>query len=90
MSLFTQTDSKDFKNQISQYKTLMESERLNESDVLLKKTYVEICSLKTDKTNYSYDELSSLLNIKADEVEMWAVEAITSKIIDAKIDQLNR
>lgn len=68
----------------------MESERLNESDVLLKKTYVEICSLKTDKTNYSYDELSSLLNIKADEVEMWAVEAITSKIIDAKIDQLNR
>jgi len=68
----------------------MESERLNESDVLLKKTYVEICSLKTDKTNYSYDELSSLLNIKEDEVEMWAVEAITSKIIDAKIDQLNR
>jgi hypothetical protein len=64
----------------------MESERLNEKDVLLKKTYVQICSLNTDKTNFSYDELSKLLNIGADEVEMWAIEAITGKIIDAKID----
>jgi hypothetical protein len=64
----------------------MESEGLKESDVLLKKTYVQICTLNTDKTNFSFDELSKLLNIDASEVEMWAIEAITSKIIDAKID----
>ena len=29
------------------------------------------------------------MNIAEDEVEMWAVEAIQNKIIDAKIDQLN-
>ena len=86
LSLFTQTDSKDFKSQLGQFKSLMESERLNEKDVLTKKTYVQICSLNTDKTNFSYDELSKLLNISTDEVEMWAIEAITGKIIDAKID----
>ena len=59
---------------------------MKESDVLLKKTYVQICTLNTDKTNFSFDELSKLLNIDASEVEMWAIEAITSKIIDAKID----
>ena len=64
----------------------MESEGLKESDVLLKKTYVQICTLNSDKTNFSFDELSKLLNIDASEVEMWAIEAITSKIIDAKID----
>ena len=64
----------------------MDSEGLKESDVLLKKTYVQICTLNTDKTNFSFDELSKLLNIDASEVEMWAIEAITSKIIDAKID----
>lgn len=68
----------------------MEAEGLSEEDVLLKKSYVQICSLNTDKTNFSYEELSKLLNIKQDEVELWAIEAITNKIIDAKIDQLTR
>lgn len=45
-----------------------------------------MCSLQKDKTNFSYEELSKLLNIEADEVELWAIEAITNKIIDAKID----
>ena len=64
----------------------MEQERLSEQDVLKKKTYVQICSINTDKTNFSYDELSKLLDIDPSEVEMWAIEAITNKIIDAKID----
>lgn len=45
--------------------------------------------MNSEKTNFSYDELSKLLDIQASEVEMWAIEAITNKIIDAKIDQLN-
>lgn len=64
----------------------MESEGLTEAEVLLKKSYVQICSLNTDKTNFSYEELAKLLNIEEGNVELWAIDAITNKIIDAKID----
>lgn len=40
-------------------------------------------------TNFSYTELAQLLNIDIEEIELWAIEAIQNKIIDAKIDQLN-
>ena len=41
-----------------------------------------------DSTSYKYADLATLLNIKAEDVEAWAIEAIASGIIDAKIDQL--
>lgn len=55
----------------------------------MKKSHVLICTLDTQTTNFSYAELSSLLNIDVDDIEMWAIEAIQNKIIDAKIDQAN-
>lgn len=67
----------------------MKSEGLTEQELILKKSYVQICTLSTDKTNFSFTELSQLLNIPVDEIEFWAIEAIQNKIIDAKIDQLN-
>jgi hypothetical protein len=64
----------------------MKDEGLTQEEVILKKSYVQICSLSTDKTNFKYADLAQLLNIAQDEVEMWAIEAITRRIIDAKID----
>lgn len=86
LNLFTQTDAKDFKGKLGQFDKLMKDEKLNKDDMILKKTYVQICSLNTDKTNFSYKELASLLNIDADQVEEWAIEAISKQIIDGKID----
>jgi len=52
---------------------------------------VQICSLSTDKTsNFSFKDLALLLNIPESEIEEWAIEAIANKIIDAKIDQMNK
>lgn len=68
----------------------MKAEGLVKEDMILKKTYVQICSLNTDKTNFKYAELATLLNISADDVEEWAIDAISNKIIDAKIDQQNQ
>ena len=55
----------------------------------MKKSYVQICTLQTEKTNFAYSELAKLLNIDEDEIENWAIDAIHNKIIDAKIDQHN-
>lgn len=58
--------------------------------MILKKSYLQICQLSTEKTtNFKYAEVASLLNISQDDVEEWAIEAIANRIIDGKIDQIN-
>jgi tryptophan 2,3-dioxygenase len=86
LSLFTQADTKDFKNQLGSFSALMKAEGLTEEDVIRKKSYVAICSLATENTNFKYSDLAALLNIAAADVEEWAIEAISRNIIDAKID----
>lgn len=86
LNAFTKTDAAEFKQGLSGFGALMKQEGFTEAEVILKKSYVCVCSLSSDKTNFSYKELATLLNIDAAQVEMWAVEAITKKIIDAKID----
>lgn len=66
----------------------MDAEKLAMEDVIRKKQYVQICSLKLDNSNHKYDDLANILNIKKDDVEQWAIEAIAAGIIDAKIDQV--
>lgn len=66
----------------------MEDEKLSTDDVIRKKQYVQICSLNLDNSNHKYDDLANTLNIKKDDVEQWAIEAIAAGIIDAKIDQV--
>ena len=52
---------------------------------------MQICSLSTEKSsNFSFKDLASHLNISESEIEEWAIEAIANKIIDAKIDQMNK
>jgi len=89
LTLFTTTDAQDFKGQVSKFQSIMTKENLSMDDVITKKSYLQICSLSTQTTNYTYSDLSKLLNIAEDDIEEWAIEAIQNKIIDAKIDQLN-
>lgn len=88
MSLFTQTDSKEFETKVQQFSKLMTEEKLDVQDVIHKKQYIQICSLKLENSNHGYEDLARILNIKKDDVEAWAIEAIAAGIIDAKIDQV--
>lgn len=87
--MFTSASAAEFKTKLAEYRDLINKEGLTEQELIVKKSYVEICSLNTQVTNFSYNDLSQLLNIAKDDIEMWAIEAIQNKIIDAKIDQLN-
>ena len=89
LNLFTSTDAKGFEKKIGQFKKLMKEEGLTIDELKTKKSYVEICSLQTEKTNFGYTELAERLNIAEDDIEEWAILAIHNKIIDAKIDQQN-
>ena len=89
MSLFTSTETKEFSQKVKNYESLIQEEHLSMEDVIKKKQYIQVCSLKLDSSNHSYDQLATILNIPKTEVEEWAIEAIAGGIIDAKIDQLN-
>jgi hypothetical protein len=86
LSIFTKTDAKNFKEALKGFAKLIQEEKLTIEELILKKSYVEICSLSTEKTNFKFSDLANLLNLDLNEVEEWAIEAISKKIIDAKID----
>jgi PCI domain len=86
LSIFTKTDAKNFKEALNGFAKLIQEEKLTKEELILKKSYVEICSLSTEKTNFKFSDLANLLNLDLNEVEEWAIEAISKKIIDAKID----
>lgn len=86
MSIFTNRDAKHFKEGLNGFEKLIKEEKLTKEELILKKTYVEICSLSTEKTNFKFSDLAIRLNLEENEVEEWAIEAISKKIIDAKID----
>jgi cell shape-determining protein MreC len=96
LSLFTTTDIKEFSDKVKQYQSLYTEEHLTMEDIVRKKQYVQICSLSLEQSNHQYEELAKTLNVRRikthhlqmskDEVEVWAIEAIASGIIDAKID----
>ena len=46
MSLFTSTDSKQFEQKVKEHVKLMKDEKLDLEDVIKKKQYVQICSIR--------------------------------------------
>ena len=54
LSLFTQASAQEFKSKLNEYRDLMSSEGLTERELIVKKSYVQICTLNTQVTNFSY------------------------------------
>ena len=42
----------------------MKDEKLDLEDVLKKKQYVQICSIKLQNSNHKYEELAAILNVR--------------------------
>jgi len=63
---------------------------LIQSDLVSKIRLLTFTSLAASQNVISYSEVAQLLSIEESEVEPVVVEAITSDILDARLDQLNR
>ena len=88
-NLFINTDAQNFKGQVQKFSKTMQTEGITMEEAITKKSYLQICTLSTSTSNFTYSELSKLLNIEEEGIEEWAIEAIQNKIINAKIDQFN-
>jgi len=51
---------------------------------------LSMCSLATEHDEIPYQTVAETLDVPVEEVEMWVVNTITSKLIDAKMDQLQK
>ena len=84
VDLFLKADVAAFKKSVASAKKVMETQKIDMEQAILKKQYIDICSMKSSVV--SFKDLSKLLDIKEDDIEEWVIEAMSNQIIDAKID----
>ncbi|KAG5535197.1 hypothetical protein RHGRI_023100 [Rhododendron griersonianum] len=71
--------------------TLLKSYGLVHEDCIAKMRLMSLVDLASVETGQiSYALIKDTLRINDDEVEMWVVKAITAKLIDCKMDQMNQ
>ncbi len=75
-NLFIKSDARDFKGQLKSFEKILQNEQISMQEAINKKSYLQICTLSTETSNFKYSELSKLLNIDEDGIEEWAIEAI--------------
>ena len=94
---FLKEDIGTFSKNLSKNKAVMDKNSISTDHAAQKKQYIQICSLGQEANGdaatsgkvLKFSELVSLLQIAADDVEEWCIEAINNDIIDARIDQIN-
>ncbi|CAI9109857.1 OLC1v1009776C1 [Oldenlandia corymbosa var. corymbosa] len=71
--------------------TLLKSYGLVHEDCVVKMRLMSLVDLASDDSGQiPYSVIKDTLQIEEDEVESWVVKAITVKLIDCKIDQMNQ
>lgn len=60
-----------------------------EEDVRRKMRFLSLCELAEQKKTVKFSEIATALDISPESVEEWVMEAVTSNLIKAKIDQLD-
>ncbi|GMN67775.1 hypothetical protein TIFTF001_036834 [Ficus carica] len=71
--------------------TLLKSYGLVHEDCIAKMRLISLVDLGSDETGQiPYGLIRDTLRINDDEVELWVVKAITAKLIDCKMDQMNQ
>jgi len=82
-------DYTEFRNDIHNVQ-FMDDCGLKHEDLVTKIRLLTLASLAAAQHVIMYSEVAKLLAIDESEVEYIVVEAITSEILDARLDQLNR
>ncbi|XVF58451.1 hypothetical protein PTKIN_Ptkin07bG0068000 [Pterospermum kingtungense] len=71
--------------------TLMKSYGLVHEDCITKIRLMSLVDLGSNESGQiPYDHIKDTLRINDDEVELWVVKAITAKLIECKMDQMNQ
>ncbi|XP_043717378.1 eukaryotic translation initiation factor 3 subunit M-like isoform X2 [Telopea speciosissima] len=70
--------------------TLLKSYGLVHEDCITKMRLMTLADLGTDYGEIPYALIKDTLRVNDDEVELWVVKAINTKLLDCKMDQINQ
>lgn len=87
VELINSADVKKFNGELKNYQKLLDEHRIEAAALTQKKQFLTICNIDLEKQRkFSFKEFASMLDLKAEEVEEWTINAVTNDIIDAQID----
>lgn len=78
----------EFQSKASSYQQI--STALNLNQISRKNQYLTLAKLGLSNAKLSFEEISKHLNLKPEEIEMFIIDAIKSKVVEAKISQINQ
>jgi translation initiation factor 3 subunit M len=63
---------------------------VKKDECVRKMRLLSLCTLASSKAEMKYSEIAACMQISEAEVEAWVIKAITAKLLDAKMDQINK
>jgi len=90
LDIFTNHGYQEFKDFQKSHGDLLKLLDLKEEDLVHKIRLLTLNAMASSQKTILYSDISKILEITESEVEFFVVEAITSDILDARIDQLNK
>jgi len=90
LELFSCSDLKAFIEFYSKNEAVLKKLELNKEACVLKMRLLTLCSLANRQVSISYSEIAACLEVDEAEVESWAIKAMQAKLMDGRLDQMER
>jgi translation initiation factor 3 subunit M len=88
LEIFQQGKLEDFQSFIQTHPHTLSSNHLSEQDAIRHMRLLSLCSLATEHEEIPYDAIATTLQVDQSEVESWVIDAVSSGLLSAKMDQL--
>lgn len=88
LEIFQQGKLEDFQSFLKTHPQTLSKNNLSEQDAIRHMRLLSLCSLATEHEEIPYDAIATTLQVDQSEVENWVIDAVSSGLLSAKMDQL--
>mmetsp|Transcript_17931 Transcript_17931/g.25533 ORF Transcript_17931/g.25533 Transcript_17931/m.25533 type:complete len:422 (+) Transcript_17931:44-1309(+) len=90
LEIFAKGKLKDYEDFVTANGRMLEEFGLSKDECIRHMRLLSLCSLAAEHEEIPYGAIASTLNVNAEDVEKWVIDAVSSGLISAKMDQLQR
>jgi len=90
LQIFQEKKLQDFQAFVTTSTKTLSQHGLKQEDCIRHMRLLSLCSLATEHEEIPYDAIATTLQIEEKEVEKWVIAAVSSGLLSAKMDQLQR
>jgi len=88
LEIFQQGKLEDFQSFTKSNPNTLSTYNISEQDAIRHMRLLSLCSLATEHEEIPYDAIASTLQVEQSDVENWVIDAVSSGLLSAKMDQL--